>query len=123
VKSDEQFLTEHVTDAITFDMGYGVVPYTAQIMEVIRIALRSRSPIAVAKLAYDFQSLQDVYRTMSEFELLSNAHRFGPVIIVEVLAKFYAPENFHRMTSLVEVQSSLKNLIQQVKTGAYAQAR
>ena len=67
--------------------------------------------------------LKECTKLMEEFGRLANAHRFGPVFIEEVLNKFYAPENFNRMTSLVEVQSSLKNLIQQVKTGSYAQAR
>ena len=123
MKSDEQFLTEHVTDAITFDMGYGARSYTAQTMRGIGIALRHRSVLALDEVAYDFQMRQECTKLMEEFGRLANAHRFGPVFIEEVLNKFYAPENFNRMTSLVEVQSSLKNLIQQVKTGSYAQAR
>lgn len=137
MKSDEQFLAEYVANEITFDMGYGVVAYPEKTMEAIRTTLRSRTSPAAGdgyeslrghtfddfKLAYDFGMLREVDKVMAEFGGLRNAHRFGPDLIDAVLDKFYAPENFNRMISLVEVQSSLKNLIQQVKTGSYAKTR
>ena len=117
MKSDAEFLKEYVTDTYAFDLGLGVRPRSSDDMQIIRLALLDGEPLPNT-FACDLSFLADVRRMVRELHVLSRSRNLISLFQYNALLdKMFEPDKFNRMISIMEVQSSLKKLIEQVKTG------